>query len=1058
MHIAERSQNAIEATQKFETNFVRTRGSRQAKKLIDKRRCLTISGHLGCGKKTIGNHLALTYAKKGYEVLFIKRSAEFLQCYHIDKKQMFVLHDPFGSPALDDANLSDWCKCLDDISTCLKNNSSLKILLTCRSVILQNKLCQSTFSLMSENVLDLSEPKFKLARKEIEAFLKIYTCSALDEWREVYSNPSFPLICKKLKENPTYRLPSGRYDSETIIFDLIQSELDAMVKSHKERYMTLLLILAKGNSFDISTNVQTLQTIVRDVASKFHLELPGMNTFLRDLQDILREMDGSYLSSEDGPYKFHNEYIYDMVSLYAGSAYPEAILECCSGKFFGDYIHLEGCEHSNLKHSICLQRSLFDQWFVRASSEFRKGNGYTVLFGKSFNCNRCQFVEKLRYLPPEDIYHTLLAVTSSEQINKVASLYSLTKNLSDIQPHVYFGIQALSSIRDVKVFHFLLVLGEYDIFELAWKRVRSAFDVNTLLKLAVIGGDVRIVRKVIKYAVGNKSTNLRQKVFSRQTKFAHSELFSVLCISTVCNHIELTKELLTFGYDVNAQDENRNTPLILAASHGYSVMLKLLHDSGADANALNANKDFAAMYLVDNLADFNTIADVTKTNILFGSDDCGETILMKACAIGNLCVVRKILDNDTLRISGILKSYVNIRKRDGLTALSKTCQSGRKYAHDIARDLLEALADPNIPDGIYGSTPLHHAVTRVDFEMVSELINHGADVNIVDKDNLSPLYIAAEIGSHKIATMLLMKGADINISRDSDEMTPLLIASGKGNSEIVELLLSHQSINVSACNADKSSALLLATLNNHNKTCELLVNKFDVNRNNSKGYCPLLIASRNGNTNLMEMFLQHGADINCTSEFDGYTPLIMASMMGNKSAVKFLLERGACTDIKDDISYTANTYACLLKYDRISDILQFHSQKGLSCSLFQTLSVESLETVDSPCNSSGASSVSSEKNTTQLGNRAVSLPEDLEKIESLCPEKRSRLGSIRSRLSLPEMERRASSKAACLRRPSSFTSGTEVSSVYSDVNLRPTSENDESGSPNRKVRFQLTDH
>ena len=1055
MYFSERSKNALEATKKFEINFVKTRGSRKAEKLIGKRRCLTISGPLGCGKKTIGNHLSLTYSKKGYEVLFIRRSAELLQCYHIDKKMLFVLHDPFGSPALDDTNLLDWCKCLDDISSCLQSNSSMKILLTCRSAILQNKLCQSTFSLLSENVLDLSEPKFKLSKKEIEAFLQVYTCWSLGECIEAYYNPSFPLICKKLKENPTYRLPSRRFDPEKIIFDLIQSELDAMVQNHKERYMTLLLILATKNSFDNLTNVPSLQTLVRDVASKFHLALPAMDLFLRQLQDILKEMDGFYLSSADGPYKFHNEYIYDMVSFYAGIAHPEAILECCSCKFFADHIHLEGCEHSNMKHSICLQKSLFDQWFSRALSEIRKGNGYTVLFGKTFNCNRCHFVEKLRHLPSQDLYHTLVAVTSTEQINKVASLYSLTKNLSDIRPHIYFGIQALSSIQDVTVFHMLLVLGEYEILELGWKKVRSAFDVNALLKLSVIGGDLRIVRKVIKFAVGSKPTNLRQKVCRRQTKLSLSALSSVLCVSSMCNHIELTKELLTLGYDVNAEDENRNTPLILAASHGYSVMLKMLISSGADANALNANRVSASalMYLVDNSSDFNAIAGITKTHILFGSDESGETLLMKACAIGNLCVVRKILDNDTLRISAILQSYVNLRKNDGLTALSKTCQSGREHALAIARDLLEAKADPNIADSVYGSTPLHHAVKRVDFEMVSELISHGAEVNIVDKDNLSPLYIAAEIGSRKIADTLIMNGADINISRKSDEMTPLLIAAGKGNSEIVELLLAQQRINVSAFNADKSSALLLATLNNHNKTCELLVKKIDVNRNNAKGYCPLLIASRNGNTNLMEIFLQHGADINCTSEFDGYTPLIMASMMGKKSAVKFLLARGACTDIKDNINYTANTYACLLKYDRISDILSLHSQKGPSCSLFKTLSVESVETIDSPFRSSETSSVSSERNTTQPGNRATSLPADLEKLENVCPEKRSRLGSIRSRLSLPEMERRASSNAAFLRRPSSLTSSTEASSVYSDLDC--ITENDGS---NRKVRFKLTEH
>jgi|GEM_PF-5020427 len=58
---------------------------------------------------------------------------------------------------------------------------------------------------------------------------------------------------------------------------------------------------------------------------------------------------------------------------------------------------------------------------------------------------------------------------------------------------------------------------------------------------------------------------------------------------------------------------------------------------------------------------------------------------------------------------------------------------------------------------------------------------------------------------------------------------------------------------------------------------------------------PLLFATFGGSTDIMQVLLDAGADINAASP-NGLTPLIVASQLGNEDTVKFLLAAGAIID------------------------------------------------------------------------------------------------------------------------------------------------------------------
>ena len=512
-------------------------------------------------------------------------------------------------------------------------------------------------------------------------FLKAFKCQEIKESSEVRNSLSLPLVCKLLKDNPTYRLPEGCYDSEMLISKMTHSELNIMVTKHPGRYLALLLVLANKNCFIPSMHATTLSGKVRKLVDRFSVSIPSINAFIQQLSDILGELEGAYLILENGSYMFKSEPFYNMFVLHAGVECPSAILKYCSSKFLGDHIHIEGCNHS--RHIVVLERTLLREWMERVSLEIENGNSYDVFFGKSFCCNIEHFIRNLRYLSATDIFDILVSVAKSDEIKKIASLFSSSKIPSDVPTHIWFGTIAIASLPEVKVFHMLLVLGDYQIFELAWKILKSRNDLKTIfddsdiLGLSIIGGNVSIVRAITTYVMSHSnpvqklSQMFYKKVLKRNPKFPMSALAAPLCLSSMCNHLELTKELISRGCNVNEIDAGKNTPLIHAAKYGYSDILNLFLSYGADINKLNRHRKSAILYSVDSLTDFCALANAADKQVLFESTHGGETILMKVCDVGNIEVTRELLkySKSFLRNDRSITDFINYRKENGVTAL-----------------------------------------------------------------------------------------------------------------------------------------------------------------------------------------------------------------------------------------------------------------------------------------------------------------------------------------------------------------------------------------------------
>ena len=228
--------------------------------------------------------------------------------------------------------------------------------------------------------------------------------------------------------------------------------------------------------------------------------------------------------------------------------------------------------------------------------------------------------------------------------------------------------------------------------------------------------------------------------------------------------------------DVNAKNDNGDTPLHTAALEGHSDVVKLLVAAGADVKAKNDNGDTplhtAAAYGHANIAKLliDASADVNS------KDDTGKTPLHYATSDWSLKTAKVLID-----------AGADVKAKDNLgeTPLHDALSAG--YSN-IVMLLIDADADVNAEDA-KKRKPLDMSVQNFQCRNTELLINAGAEVNAKDNYGGTALHTAASIGDSDIAKLLIDAGADIN-AKDNRVNTPHDIALKYNKKEVADFLQS----------------------------------------------------------------------------------------------------------------------------------------------------------------------------------------------------------------------------------------------------------------------------
>ena len=332
---------------------------------------------------------------------------------------------------------------------------------------------------------------------------------------------------------------------------------------------------------------------------------------------------------------------------------------------------------------------------------------------------------------------------------------------------------------------------------------------------------------------------------------------------------EALQRLIAQGIDVNTLNKRGETALFLACLSAQAESLKMLLQNGADPNILNA-KDYTGLH-----------AAVYEC--------CTNEALQEIIAHG---------------------VYLDVQNINGETALWLACSYQQQNSVNI---LLEAGSNPNIAS-TDKCTSLHAAVNGgCSKSIISAILNHGADVNVTNRKNVTALMLACEKLNKDAINVFLNVGADPNVT-DTDDNTWLHYAARNYRcSEILQAIVSH-GVDVNATNNKNATALLIACEKGNKNTINVLLNAgADPNITDDYGYTWLHYAAQNVRcTEVLQTVISHGVDVNATNKYNK-TALIKACESGNTYAIDVLFNAGADPNISDEhgdtwLHYAARSY------------------------------------------------------------------------------------------------------------------------------------------------------
>ena len=214
----------------------------------------------------------------------------------------------------------------------------------------------------------------------------------------------------------------------------------------------------------------------------------------------------------------------------------------------------------------------------------------------------------------------------------------------------------------------------------------------------------------------------------------------------------------------------------------------------------------------------------------------------------------------------------------------------------------------NLGDKYSKSTPLIQAIKYKQTDIINYLLENNADINFKEElTGFTPLM--ASFHDITITELLIEKGADIE-ARNVDGINALVYAVSLNDEEMVKFLLEKGADANTVCEIENEhiymppTPLMNAVYNgNTNIINMLLENGADINYTTDE-MTPLIYAAYKGNTNIINTLLENGVDINYTNYY-GMTALMYAASYNQFEAVKILLENNADTSITDEDGRTA---------------------------------------------------------------------------------------------------------------------------------------------------------
>jgi len=166
--------------------FVQNEAYNDAVEILNQRNFILITGAPGIGKTTLADMLTYQLLAKDFELIYVRDIDEAEEAYEEEKQQIFYFDDFLGTITLDLTSSRNLDASISNFIQRIKRNNSKRLILTCRTTILNQAKEQSE---------KLNNSKLDVAQHEV----KIEDYSDLDKARILYNHLYFSNLANEFK-------------------------------------------------------------------------------------------------------------------------------------------------------------------------------------------------------------------------------------------------------------------------------------------------------------------------------------------------------------------------------------------------------------------------------------------------------------------------------------------------------------------------------------------------------------------------------------------------------------------------------------------------------------------------------------------------------------------------------------------------------------------------------------------------------------------------------------------------------------------------------------------
>ncbi len=313
---------------------------------------------------------------------------------------------------------------------------------------------------------------------------------------------------------------------------------------------------------------------------------------------------------------------------------------------------------------------------------------------------------------------------------------------------------------------------------------------------------------------------------------------------------DVLDRLISNRYYVDHISSNKQrTPLAEAAAQGNVWAVNRLLEAKADVNVKDADGKNPLMIALDEGHQEMVVPLLQNGTDIDAQDNDGVSAIHLAADTGNLAAVRILLQRKPL-LQKTGESYWN---------QTPTHLAAEHDYDEIVKELHQYGADLEVQcKG--GFRPIHVAAFHDSLKVAQLLGNLHAELNPLCEDDRTVLHIAAENSGIEFVQLILATTPDINAKENEALNTPLHSAASAGNTGVCKLLLEKGST-IDLPNKTNHTALHLAVLDGHLEIANLLLDHKFSPKKTAVFESPVLhYAANEGNKNMIAPLIGAEAD------------------------------------------------------------------------------------------------------------------------------------------------------------------------------------------------------